>query len=97
MNLEEVQQLAKRARERGMDPVERLASMGLILTDQRHVELVREACLLLADRLEQASLQQIMGGNTRPMLTDVKYGIVDYIRRNFSEHSVEFPMERRMP
>lgn len=88
MNLEQVQQLAARARERGMDPVERLHDMGLILTDQRHVQLARQVCTMLAARIEQESLDKLLGKHSSPLLADVKRGIVSYIRRNFSEDSV---------
>lgn len=100
MNLNDVQVLVERAKQRGMNPIERLDAMGLILTDERHVQLAREVCLMLADRIEQQSLQILMGeyGTARIVsMTDVKRGIVAYIRRNFSEHSVEYVKERRMP
>lgn len=89
MNLEDVRRLAERARQRGMDPVDRLDALGLILTEKRHVQLVREAYLLLADRIERESLKNLMGKERASFIADVKNGIVAYIRRNFSEHSVE--------
>jgi hypothetical protein len=88
VNLDEIQDLALRAKARGMNPIERLDAMGLILTDERHIKLVREACELLADRIEQESLQNLMGRERASFLADVKNGIVRYIRRNFVENSV---------
>lgn len=92
MDLEDVQDLAQRAKQRGMNPIERLDAMGLILTDKRHVRLAREVCLVLADRIEAESLRVLLAGHYQQgsvSLADVKRGIVEYIRRNFSEHSVE--------
>jgi len=89
VNLDDIQVLAERAKQRGMNPIERLDSMGLILTDERHVQLARQVCELLADRIEQEPLSNLMGKEKAPFLADVKNGIVRYIRQNFSEHSVE--------
>lgn len=99
MNLNDVQDLVERAKQRGMNPIERLDAMGLVLTDERHVQLAREVCLMLADRIEQESLRKLIGKDRQGMfpMAEVKNGIVAYIRRNFSEHSVEYVKERRTP
>lgn len=92
MNLDEIQDLAQRARNRGMNPIERLNALGLILTDQRHVQLAREVAALLADRIEKESLQVLMGAHgvkSVISLADVKRGIVQYIRENFTENHVK--------
>ena len=89
VNLDDIQGLAERANQRGMNPIERLDSMGLILTDERHVQLARQVCELLADRIDQEPLRNLMGKEKASFLSDVKNGIVRYIRQNFSEHSVE--------
>lgn len=88
MDLEQIQAIAARARQRGLDPIERLHAQGLLLTDERHQLLAREVCLLLADRIEAESLGNLMGKEHARFLADVKSGIVRYIRRYFSEDSV---------
>lgn len=95
MDLNDVQDLAERAKQRGMNPIERLDAMGLILTDKRHQQLAREVCLLLADRIDHDPLifkDQVLKRDLSPL--DVKAAIIAYIRRNFTEDSVEFPRER---
>lgn len=92
MNLSDVQDLVERAKHRGMNPIERLDAMGLVLTDDRRNQLVREVCELLAERIEQESLKNLMGERAHRniiSMSDVKYGIVEYIRRYFSQDSVE--------
>lgn len=88
MNLDEIQDLVERARQRGMNPIERLHAMGLILTDARHVQLVREAAALLADRIEKEPLRALVPGDMGVnfvSIADVKRGIVEYIRKNFTK------------
>lgn len=92
MNLDEIQDLVERAKQRGMNPIERLNALGLILTDERHVQLVREAAALLADRIEKETLKTLMGEHGRRSIismADVKHGIVRYIRENFTENHVK--------
>ena len=89
MNLSDVQDLVERAKHRGMNPIERLDAMGLILTDDRRNQLVREVAELLADRIERVSLVGVSPSHRVRTPEDVRSGIVQYIRRYFSEHSVE--------
>lgn len=89
MDLTDVQELVERAKQRGMNPIERLDSMGLVLTEERHKQLAREICVMLADRIEGETLRNLMGNERVSSFVDVKDGIVRYIRRYFSEHSVE--------
>lgn len=91
MNLSEVQDLVERAKHRGMNPIERLDSMGLILTDDRRNELVQEVCDLLADRIQAETIRGISVRAKVPVVSplDVKQAIVGYIRRYFSKDSVE--------
>lgn len=89
MNLEDVQQLVERAKQRGMNPIERLDCMGLILTDERHVQLAREVCVLMADRLEQVPFSHLSPRGVSISPLDVRRAIVEYIRKNFSENPVE--------
>lgn len=90
MNLDEIQDLVERAKQRGMNPIERLNALGLILTDERHVQLVREAAALLADRIERDPLAisaAVLKRGLAPL--DVKQAIVKYIRKNFTENHVK--------
>jgi len=92
MNLDEIQDLAQRARNRGMNPIERLNALGLILTDQRHVQLAREVAALLADRIEKEPLKALVPrdlGVSFVSIADVKRGIAEYIRENFTENHVK--------
>lgn len=92
MNLSDVQDLVQRAKQRGMNPIERLDAMGLILTQDRHVQLAREVAALLADRIEKEPLKALVPrdlGVSFVSITDVKRGIVQYIRENFKENHVE--------
>lgn len=86
MNLSDVQDLVERCKQRGMNPMERLDHMGLLLTDDRRNKLVRETCQLLADRLEQESIRNLVGRSSSAYpITELKQGISRYIRENFAE------------
>lgn len=92
MNLSDIQDLVERAKHRGMNPIERLDAMGLILTDDRRDNLVREVCQLLAEMIDVAPLKMVLPQDLRATATsplDVKRGIAEYIRRSFSEDSVK--------
>ena len=86
MNVSDIQDLVERCKQRGMNPVERLDHLGLLLTDDRRNKLLRETCQLLADRIEQESIRNLVGksSNAYP-ITELKQGIVRYIRENFKE------------
>lgn len=89
MDLEDFRGLIKRYQERGLDPVERLNALGLLLTDERRNELVRETCSLLAERLELEPLHKLTGIKRGVSLRDMRDGICEYIRKNFSNNQVK--------
>lgn len=86
MNVSDIQDLVERCKQRGMNPIERLDHLGLLLTDDRRNKLVRETCQLLADRIEQESIRNLVGKSSSAYpITELKQGIVEYIRENFRE------------
>lgn len=85
MDYVEVLELGRAARGRGLDPVERLHGLGLILTDERRNGLVRDVALSLADQIENVPVHTFLKKNQGTSQADLHRGIVEFIRNLYTE------------
>lgn len=82
MDVDEVRAMMLRSRERGMDPLEQLNRKGLLLTDKKRNELVREVALILADTIESIPASRL---GSPLSASEMRRRIVHYIRTNYTE------------
>ena len=85
MDLADVRRVAAASRARGVDPLGALERQGLILTDDRRNQLVRQTARELADTIEKSSAAQLGCVGIPRNGGDMQRCIVAFIRRNFGE------------
>jgi hypothetical protein len=89
VTLDEIRALIARGRQRGLDPMETLERLGLLLTDERHTQIIQDAFRELANVMEQVPVGRLDPGSHLQSFLDVKTAAISYIRRNFVKGSVE--------
>lgn len=82
-DVQQVRAMMLRSRERGMDPVEQLNRLGLLLTDEKRNELVREVAKCLADTIESLPSSRL---GSPLSAYEMRKRIIHFIRINYTEN-----------